>query len=141
MKLELKHVLPYLAYDLKGIATDINLVEKITVHNVTHCLFEQEKVKLLLTPLSELTKEDWVEVFKAGDVDCEIGCITELRISDNIYRLLTDYGAFRYYGDINEFDTDRPFNQLLAFNKLYELHADVENLIGQGLALNKNQVK
>lgn len=126
MKLDLKHIAPYLPYELLGYATDINLTEKITVHNVIHCLYEQEKVKLLLIPLSELPKQAKATVVGIRNID---------QINSKCCYLIYHKDGETYFDDLPEqmaiedvWDT---------YEQLFAEHYDVFGLIEQGLALNK----
>ncbi|HXP51590.1 MAG TPA: hypothetical protein VN922_16655 [Bacteroidia bacterium] len=154
-KLELKQICAYLPYGLK-FKTDkgdwiyeLQLIDKdrgLYLHliddytdlsnwNDTDFL----KAKPLVIPFSELTKEDWVEVFKAGNQTEDISPDIIEQLQGRCY-IKSSRGTLMYYSFSGQFfDCKYRFNQLPAFQKLYSLHADLEDLIGKGLALNKNE--
>lgn len=112
MTLELRHLAPYLPYGLMGYATDINISEKITVHNVTHVLFEQEKIKLILRPLSDLNKTIDLSPYFHQCSDMDGG------IRENIFSC--------------------PYSD---FETLFKHHFDIFGLIDAGLAIDINTIK
>lgn len=84
--------------------------------------------------MSELTTEQWIEVFKAGQ---PFGA-GELHKNKNGATYYDESGTqISYSGNWKHFTASTIFNQLAACKKLYELHADIDNLISSGLALNK----
>lgn len=132
MKLELKHLAPYLPYGLKvhesfsnriGELRSLNINGKVNVlHKVIWC-FEIEEIKPILRPLSDLTKELYQHeiLIRWGGGLSEKAKVKWLNdITDEIK--LTAYNALRY-----------DFVELL-----FEHHFDVFGLIPQGLAISIN---
>ncbi|GEM_PF-1249808 len=141
MKLELKH-LAYLPYEVKFISTmddsdDIIRNNKIwTLDGVnklfgSYCLLTKENsdaydintCKLILKPLSDLTKADLIN---AG-FDYQIDWLTHERESH-----------VKYYGSLERFinKTDFGHIQFLISN-----HYDIYGLIKEGLAININALQ
>ena len=122
MKLELKHLAPYLPYELKACATDVDYIDKVTAHNVTHIVYEQDKVKPILRPLSDLTKEiehngeRFVPKKRLDTV-----CFTE-RDEDWLEELMSSL-------------------PLHDWQLLFSWHFDVFGLIDAGLAIDINTLK
>lgn len=164
-KLTIEQVLSYAPYGLTGLwINGKNRIYKVT--NVCVCgdgnisfgrsLKTRYKHELhrplseftpLLLPLSEL--KNWDEVFFAGmDNACpplpkyvSLG----LEYHDNAVECIVDFSdnqraSISYSFDEKMFESNGVrFNQLAAFNKLFELHADVNHLIEKGLALDKTK--
>jgi len=120
----------------------------------THSMRLTEKTahlcKPLLLPLSELTDEQWTFLF----LKCMDYVVSE---NHRIYRN-SNY-VILYHGELNDM-TEMPsiskticsytfseqmfsgtgfsrFNQIIGFNELYRLHADVFGLLDKGLAISK----
>ncbi len=120
MKLELKHLAPYLPYGLKlrqpvlrrGFRTRL-----ITVNNILDTIERQNIIKPILRPLSDLTKNDFggdlIEEFYTLDFEKQI-----LRIVEDI----------RW---VNQCD-------YLLIQLLIEKHYDIFGLIEKGLAIDIN---
>jgi hypothetical protein len=138
MKLELKHLAPYLPYELllKG-----NIESwKMTGDNISYV--EQVQAKPILRPLSDLVNEINVdgkrfipiEHFEAGSVYRDYkGVKTSVYISyDLCGETFTD--AICIGGSIK--DTDYKYVELLL-----KWHFDVFRLIEDGLAINMNDIK
>lgn len=113
MKLELKHLAPYLPYKIKMLHYDkkkvLNAGQGSSVHwvGITHALNHQENTKPLLHPLSKLTDEQ----------------IGELENHHNF--------SMMHYSEIKTDPTRYPFT---IVEKLFEWHFDVFGLIEKGLA-------
>jgi hypothetical protein len=119
--------------------------------------FKLHEVKPILRPLSDVTPEQWLEVFFAGmdylkehyDSFCDYHIHVGNKVAwlfnknerdkyiTNKYRTLFyyNYGIPQFGMDIH---LGSAFNQKAAFEKLYSFHADVDNLIDAGLALDIN---
>ena len=128
MQLELKHLAPYLSCDLKI----HNLITR-TTKTMIGCEFIKElrvrttdglyaydssKIKPILRPLSDLTKE-------AGTIDFK-----------TIYTLSNHNELIMFIEDIR--------NEVFSFKSLkvlLENHFDVFNLIENNLAIDKNTIK
>ena len=123
MKLELKHLAPYLPYGLKcsihselfpnPILTGINGIFAYLNYHGANLSFEIEKIKPILRPLSDYADID-------SDALCDINC----DMSDQI--------------QISEFASKRISLSAIsvsAYNICLSNHIDVFGLIDQGLAL------
>lgn len=135
MKLELKHLAPYLPYGLKcwvkdypmelknGATNDVFMLDALyrqgNLECVFHDLVESEKgfkdIKPILSPLSDLNKKDHC-VFSTPEYNQDIGIL----MSPNVSKI-----------DIQE-------TQYVVMEKLFEWHFDVFGLIPQGLAIDIN---
>lgn len=155
-KLELKHLAAYLPYGLKVQYFDaergeikvctielIHLPDEITIidgMNEYDVAFDD--IKPLLIPLSELTKEQWFLIIKAGFDNIVLMEPKKLGNWDIEYHanaVEIVFGGFSASYDFRNFQFNSDiflFNQLAAFNKMYGLHADFNHLIAEGLALN-----
>lgn len=168
-KLELKHICNYLPYDIKvGIKEDqykskyglrvfgfdMGINDQVTLRVIDDGIklpffVNLEDCKPLLLPLSELTQEQWHEVFNFGFNNANPKLPEfwnkkkrTIEFHDNAVELCfeNEINNCSYSFDEVMFSTNGTrFNQLAAFNKIHELHGDIENLIGAGLALNKRQ--
>jgi hypothetical protein len=128
MKLELKHLAPYLPYGLKGYCTDDMQGEEVflgieikkrQILLITDKLpMDLEYFKPILRPLSDLTKE--IEVNGEKFVPRKI---------------LISHFDF-YYSDLNKYDLDKW--EYRVVDKLLEWHFDIYGLIENGLAININ---
>jgi len=146
-KLELKHIIGYFPYVLKGISKEENLgfeiVKGYSIYgkNDTICLttnvddIDLELFKPILRPLSDLTKE--IEVNGEKFVPIEV--------LNNM--LFTKHSKLEYYeSDFCKgailFSTDiKGFNILsmdVRIQKLYEWHFDIHGLIEKNLAIDIN---
>jgi len=99
--------------------------------------------KPLVIPLSQLTKEEWVEVFKAGCAEFNDKFSVDID-NENWVTLDLCYDISTFDFRWKEFKISHhmpPFNQLAAFQKLYSLHADLDDLIGKKIGLNKLDFK
>jgi hypothetical protein len=151
IKLELKHLAPYLPYGLNAKASDDNTIRTVTL---LHCTYDTKTVGLkhllhggtflkkhkpILRPLSDLNTE-----FEGNEHS--INALIEKK-----YGL--DYGIFSHYkGFLNiELDGDPLLrydsNKCLDFKVIFEIqehlfkhHFDVFGLIEKGLAINVNDL-
>jgi hypothetical protein len=167
-KLELKHLAPYLPYQVNF--TDITLKPRWTLMVANISVFDYINHKLILHPLSDLTKEiehngekfvPLVELFKLiKNVECEIlitndehyslGYNSDLdcyyMIFDNIEFEFGEYEV-EFYFQNNNLVLNVPvwFNNVISNNydlygKLFEWHFDVFGLIEKGLAIDINTI-
>jgi hypothetical protein len=118
MKLELKHLAPYLPYGLNGIHQD-----RIIDLNPNNLWVFTLNAKPILRPLSDLDLDLWNII---NDVDGEY----YLQL-DNGNVFLTDTC------DLNLFEISRTINVL---NQLFKNHFDVFGLIKRGLAIDINTI-
>jgi len=168
--LKLEHLAPYLPYGLQiqlegkikeliGLEspykTNDNFFIRGQVREIggtyrqTHSMCLTEKTahlcKPLLLPLSELTDEQWIEVFEVGfqALNREPKLLSDVFIEKPINRVsiyTKDTGnmvvSFNYVN--NQFITDTlAFNQISALKHLRKLHADLDSLLDKGLAISK----
>ena len=151
MKMEIKHLAPYLPYDLKVVFEDdehehtlvglVNWSNEIMVlspfsdygrSNIKNC-------KPILRPLSDLTKEIEHKGVKIIPIDY-------FEIGDD-YNDIVDYGQgnVKLIGLLKDM-AEHNFIQISYMNygviiKLFEWHFDVFGLIEKGLALDINELK
>ena len=132
MKLELKHLAPYLPFELQ-IEHPTMLVGKREISElrnlgqtnieVSHRLYVQiSNCKPILRPISDLTIKQTIEFYYLSSLDLEI-------IDINQWHLEL----------IEELKTNQKF-QLSQFNKLFKWHFDVFDLISKDLAVSIHDV-
>lgn len=128
MKIELKHIAPYLPYGLKTVNFNTNglldkpLFSKIIPSNILGFIDGSTESKILLRPLSDLTKEI--------EVNGEKFVPRDLLISWNKGVYYTSEGVKLYFDEVCYKD----------IQKLFEWHIDVFGLIPQGLAISCNDL-
>lgn len=125
MKLELKHLAPYLPYGLK--VTNGNEVVEIVVENLRMALLNSDEFKLILHPLSSLTKE--IEHDGERFVPIETKPLS-LYYRNGSFYVGDDYGAH----EVSAKHGDLPY---CIFEKLIEWHFDVFGLIDAGIAIER----
>lgn len=147
-KLELRHLAGYLPYGLKmvrpdrktvlelhGIAGDLLIFKE---DNETYGSILSGNYKPLVIPLSQLTKEDWQQVFVAGCPQFADEFSVEVTENWVILDQCYDISTFDFrYRNFEISHSMPPFDALAAFEKLYSLHADLHGLIEKKLGLNK----
>lgn len=155
--LTLEHLASYLPYGLQmangkynGEITQIFLGTKefkITCSN-WHENIAEGKYKPLLLPLDKLLNIDWIGVFQAGmdNLKCPIpeNCIGEYHLElteDSAELLINSCDSISFDFVEKQFSTQMRFNQLSAFNELFKLHADLNELIASNLAIDKSTYK
>lgn len=132
MKLELKHITPYLPYGLEVLRQDGRT--KFNVAGVENdLLIVSEKdgnkycnlkgVKPILRPLSSMTKEEFAELRSKLDD----GVLLKLTPNGDIYIKCNDEIYLYEVNILNDF--------------LFSNHFDVFGLIDSGLAINRNNLK
>lgn len=122
MKLELKHIAPYLPYGLKykDIPEGFDGIRGLNINNIDWCLHNG---KPILHPMSDLTNDKLrIEMIKA-EHSSHIDWTTDEREG-----WIEKYGRDRWLNDI-------PF---VITQYLFEHHYDVFGLIPQGLAIDIN---
>lgn len=103
-------------------------------------------IKPLLIPLRELTKQQVIDIFtagflNAGHTDWPVYNI-DIEWHDLAVELFYKKASFSFDFKNCQFETQPfAFNQKKAFEKIYELHADINGLIEAGLAINKNHTQ
>lgn len=121
MKLELKHLSPYLPYGLKGEITR-NIyprskeIKEVTITNISDWNTRAYSIKPILRPLSELFEDKYKNLFF---------------ISDYTYAIL------RKVQDGNKYNEVEALPYFVTV-KLLENHFDVFGLIEKGLAIDIN---
>ena len=154
MELELKHITPYLPYELQ---VDYNgkvwYTDSVILYNRVVLLTEDAstsasicEVKPILTPLSSMTKEEAYEfgVLLMGEADMEdkeIG-IGEMRLMGATYPTIVykdkedeEYSITIQFSSVGISGIDLvPYE---AYEWLFKHHFDVFNLINKGLAIEK----
>ena len=130
MKLEQKHIAPYLPYGLKIMVVGYNRLNAIVSLTPSY-LADTTGVKLILRPLSDLTKE--IE-FNGKRF------IPDLWFNDTDY---TDYFEEDFLRGITR--RKNPYNikqcSYQVIQKLIEWHFDIFGLIEEGLAIDINTLK
>ena len=178
-KLLFKHVSPYMPYKMQfkvfdsppdvmtGLGFTFNK-EPIVYYNFRRSVGRSylDVIKPLLIPLSEVTKKQWMQVFKAGIDDVVQEVIDqyfkpEIRINKSIiyYYNANKASGFRMpeeslfvinldplqfsagYNLTTKSNSSYRFHQLKAIDEMNLLHIDYMGLIDAGLALNKNDYK
>jgi hypothetical protein len=165
-KITLEQIVGYLPYGLickmkLGPYYDEEL-SKLNTENIWHVNNDYSGIiKPILRPLSDLTKEIEVNGEKFVPI-VELSKISEKRFSKLIECKESESGyfvgfigtdeqrfSFAYFHKTKSFllhstlttsigNSVYPANQLEMFNKLYEWHFDIHNLIEQGLAIDIN---
>lgn len=158
MKLELKHLAPYLPYELK-IAIEVAILEtdsiNLNLENISDLLLYQRKP--VLRPLDDLVKEithngqkfiPIVELLKIQYVSwhknkegTRYAEIEHGQTGTRYFALYTNQATYSFKLHKYEFNTNRNEIEYWVMEKLFEWHFDVFGLIEKGLALNKNEVK
>ena len=132
MKIELKHLAPYLPYGLKGYNSFMghDLVRNIDCGNVMNYVWGDTNSKPILRPLSDFTKEiehngeKFVPIQKISFVDGEF--------------YLDEVDDIIYFNDTCGLDAYEVTRCYSLIEKLFEWHFDVFGLIEKGLALDMN---
>ena len=136
MKLELKHLAPYLPYKLKAVDyfEDMKLEREIVPSNIMAFVEGDTKAKPILRPLSEITKDsDFIRLINEelyfDDWEFVVDSWTTLiQLSNNSLLLVIQ----------NEV---APECCLLFYDYMIEKHFDVFGLIENGLAIDINTLK
>lgn len=151
MKLELKHLVPYLPYGLKF----YDILHEVT-HNVVGIIedeiyakddngdcyswyYKESEEKPILRPLSDLTKEIEIDGEKFVPIEWfEIGddVNESLEYGNGNIKLIRSLESMSKYGIVNDVNY-LPFG---AVEKLFEWHFDVFGLIKNGLAIDINTI-
>ena len=146
MKLELKHLAPYLPYGLKlrqetlgNFTSDDNIIkiEKLTLNSVGMCLekrYRQVSCKPILRPMSDLDRYGL-----AGEDDYSLLTVLNKKLPKeyNIDRDL-DFEIENLSYSNNQYLSAR--HAFVVYDFLIENHFDVFGLIDTGLAIDINSV-
>lgn len=134
MKLELKHLAPYLEHFVK-FKTPVG-VYTLTVSNIS--CFDYQFSKLMLHPLSDLTKEiehkgeKFIPIEKLKNIyEAEIGEIANIN-----YHNIDGFTLFGTQID-DSYEISMPYK---IYERLFEWHFDVFGLIPEELALDINDL-
>lgn len=149
MKLEIKHLAPYLPYGLK-VKNENRTYKIITINGFYFSKSElilnsielnggisSKEIKPILRPLSDLTKEikyglstyAFIDLFEMGDCD---GCIFEFEHGNiKTIKSISSIAQNSSYHDIN-------YLPHAVVNMMVEYHFDVFGLIDAGLAIDIN---
>lgn len=145
MKLELKHLAPYLPYGLKGkykLSDVINLSkgQKDEIREVT---LTEDNIKFfrlycnpILRPLSDLTKEIEHNGEKFIPSEVLLRIYREEWVVDKIQINNEYWFSLDFYCGIDIIPTP-----LWVYEKLFEWHFDVFDLLSKGLAIDINTLK
>jgi hypothetical protein len=122
MKLELKHLSPYLPHKLEGVFTIYDSIHTVTSLSLIYVNRELEyrHFKPILRPISTITNEDTVFILDLDSVTLELIDLDEWTLD-----LIKDL-------------QNGEKHQLEQFNRVFERHFDVYNLIPNGLAIDIN---
>lgn len=138
MKLELKHLTPYLPYSLDMFVYDdieelIGLDSlEIEIKTISGDYKINEFIKPILRPLSDLNQEveidgvNTIPIQKLGSRYSTITCM----IYKNTIQL-----------DVNDLSSINLLHYMITFEKLCKMHFDLFGLIDNGLAIDINTVK
>jgi len=129
MKLELKHLSPYLDTNFyftymgkKLLCKGIYSIKGVWYLKAIGGVYELNECKPILRPLSDLTKEI---------INTECGNPIYLDMFDNVDRNILELSDLYTYNDINSISVN-------GYNYLLENHFDVFGLIPKGLAIDIN---
>ncbi|PKP11938.1 MAG: hypothetical protein CVU09_00120 [Bacteroidetes bacterium HGW-Bacteroidetes-4] len=149
-KLELKHLAPYLPYNIEcSIYSEMYPSPKLVGINGlfvylnyhgTYLSFELEKIRPILHPLSDLTKDESFELFCKEQITCANLKIIEVPtefIDDKLIVINVLGGDNVALSYDNEILSECP---LLFYEWMIEHHYDVYNLIGNELAIDINSL-
>ncbi len=159
MKLEYKHIAPYLPYDLKFTVTG-SRIDTLIGLSVNHVQFKLEdgsyhelldvinrvKKRPILRPLDDLSKEIENKGELFVPIDKLIEFIVPIRFKEDYTKsnyktccdsVRSDLKSF-VYAENKEYGILSLTENLFIMGKLYEWHFDVEGLIKQGLAIDIN---
>ena len=157
MKLELKTLAPYLPYGLKIRYIERNETHIFNSYNIDAVCSEQNHLKPILRPLSDLTKEievngeKFVPIVELSKIAYSERKIKAFSKNGVIYNHLVGFVDFdynpeqfsfvsRHYNkEMNCIGNFNVPNQLLLFNKLFEWHFNVLNL-PENLYVNYNNI-
>lgn len=168
MKLELKHITPYLPYGLKGKSSSGNFFYMDVNYNMLGSGIEKRSIetwisdeyKPILHPISDIVKEielngekfvPIIELAKISDSDFNIVDSTKTKyglFGVKYYDKDNELIVFAYHSDIHSFAISFCDNnyiliaghQLECFQKLAEWHIDIFGLIDAGLAIDINTI-
>jgi len=128
MKLELKHLAPYLPFELKlylPVHDTTHLMRSLSLIFINREIYYRD-IKPILRPLSDLTKE----IEHNGE---------RFVPTDRLYFDFDRHGLNGFdFQDIEKTPLEYPFNIVI---QLFEWNFDVFNLIEQGLAIDINTLK
>ena len=135
MKLELKHLAPYLPYGLKMKYKGGDAIEEMEAHHlaINYEYNFKDRFEIILRPLSDLTKK--IDLNKNGDEFCFMSVYFQVDGDEedkyNIYGTIPEYWkhALKVGGRYWDY---------WQTEILFEYHFDVFGLIEKGLAIDIN---
>jgi hypothetical protein len=158
MKLELKHLAPYLPYGLNLRIKNYNSLSwsvKLNIDNYLNNFDKRyindniESIKPILRPLSDLTKEievneeKFVPIYKLFEIQYKdtshVDLIREMYFKINYTFTCSSHYATAMETSINTKNIQ--MNNYWKIEKLFEWHFDVFGLIEKGLAIDINTTK
>lgn len=155
MKLELKHLAPYLPYGLKikgnthgevaelscVTETSMNIKDRNFIYGMWADIFE---IKPILRPLSDLTREiehNGVKLFVMSTIESETdNCKFIKAILSNDGKWISMVFDADYDADYG-INTNPEYMHWKCVKRLFEYHFDVFGLIDKGLAIDINTLK
>lgn len=152
MKLELKHLAPYLPFELKLYQPvkgntykngGYYRKRKMTVNNVINTISRQERIKPILRPISDLLDEskEYFKIIKRKSLwmDCQNSSYSDFEIQ--CHELINNTGCISI--SVNFKRDDENISLGFVYNDyqwLLENHFDIFGLIEKGLAIDINTI-
>ena len=134
MKLELKHLAGYLPYGLKIRYVQRNETHELEWHNIISICCEQNHLKPIIRPLSDLRKEIEVNGEKFVPIN-----LLKKEFNKTLCPYLFFDGTISLDIDTENYSqTIDLFEGYLITQKLLEWHFDIHNLIENNLAIDIN---
>jgi len=163
-KLKLEHFAGYLPYGLKTRIKHVNHFNKITISELTPIVIVDWQrgnfsLKPILRPMSDLTKDEWLKIFISCFPERSLEVMGQLNLdvylkprSGTVWLYDVDKGmsiiipkdhhiSYSIKSKTIGFTRGYCFDTLKFFKELYKLHADIDGLIEQGLAIDINTLE
>ena len=170
MKLELKHIAPYLPYGLQVNANDSDLriknftgeISSWEYYDTRFNVWNEYKleshtvsigsIKPILRPINSMTKEEAYEfgILAVGEADMEdkeIG-VGVMKLMRDTYPTIVyqdqedeEYSVIIQFSSIGVYMSGIAMMSYEAYEWLFKNHFDVFDLIEKGLAINKTEIK
>lgn len=163
-KLKLEHFAGYLPYGLRTEIKHVNHFNKITISELTPIVIVDWQrgnfaLKPILRRMSDLTKEEWLSVFKSCFPKRALEVMETFNLdvylkprSGTVWLYDVDKGmsfiipkdyfiAYSIGSKSMTFTRGYCFDNLNFFKELYKLHADIDGLIEKGLAIDINTLE
>lgn len=157
--MELKEIVGYLPYDFKGKVYngfDDSIVEikmsNTYINNKGHFIWFGSECKPILRPLSDLKKDEWMEIFKAGiDESVYEYCDLEIFSLGDVIRLydlnfgmnfmLPEKTIVSFELSAKSFNSNYIFYAMKSYQELYKRHIDLYGLIEKGEAIGVSTIE